>query len=131
MSNVFIKRDVSSLTNYFIVEGNPGDLYSVQDVPHGTVSKVWYDSPALGTVRRMTVYTPAGYDNGKGRYPVLYLLHGMGGDEEAWSDLGRAAEILDNLIAAGRCLPMIVVMPNGHVFNDAAPGQAPGGPGAA
>ena len=127
MSNVFIKRDVSSLTNYFIVEGNPGDLYSVQDVPHGTVSKVWYESPALGTVRRMTVYTPAGYDSGKGRYPVLYLLHGMGGDEEAWSDLGRAAEILDNLIAAGRCLPMIVVMPNGHVFNDAAPGQTPGG----
>ena len=127
MSNVFIKRDVSSLTNYFIVAGNPGDLYSVQDVPRGTVSKVWYESPALGTTRRMTVYTPAGYGSGKDRYPVLYLLHGMGGDEEAWSDLGRAAEILDNLIAAGRCVPMIVVMPNGHVFNDAAPGQKPGG----
>lgn len=127
MSNVFIKRDVSSLVNYFIVPGTPGDLYTAQDVPHGTVSKVWYESPTLGTYRRMTVYTPAGYGSGKEKYPVLYLLHGMGGDEDAWCDLGRAVEILDNLMASGKCVPMIVVMPNGHVSDDAAPGAGPGG----
>ena len=70
----------------------------------------------------MTVYTPAGYDKG-GRYPVLYLLHGAGGDEEAWTTLGRAAQIMDNLIATGKAVPMIVVMPNGNANCDAAPGE--------
>lgn len=127
LSNVFLNRDVASLTNYFIVRGGCGDLYAVNDVPHGTVSKVWYDSPTLGMVRRMSVYTPAGYEAEKHRrYPVLYLLHGMGGDEEAWCDLGRVAEILDNLTAAGKCEPMIVVMPNGNVSQEAAPGETPG-----
>jgi enterochelin esterase family protein len=72
--------------------------------------------------RRMTVYTPAGYDKG-GKYPVLYLLHGAGGDENAWSDLGRSAQILDNLIATGKAKPMIVVMPNGNPNCQAAPGE--------
>ena len=73
----------------------------------------------------MTVYTPAGYEkNTKVRYPVLYLLHGSGGDEDAWSELGRAVQILDNLIAEGKAEPMILVMPNGVYFNQAAPGAA-------
>ena len=72
--------------------------------------------------RRMTVYTPAGYNKG-GKYPVLYLLHGAGGDENAWSELGRAAQILDNLIATGKAKPMIVVMPNGNPNCQAAPGE--------
>ena len=72
--------------------------------------------------RRMTIYTPPGYDKG-GKYPVLYLLHGAGGDENAWSELGRAAQILDNLIAMGKAKPMIVVMPNGNPNCQAAPGE--------
>ncbi|MCI6524077.1 MAG: alpha/beta hydrolase-fold protein, partial [Parabacteroides sp.] len=98
-SNVYMCRDIASYTNIFIVtreKGDKGDLYSVNEVPHGNVSKVWYDSPTLQTKRRMTVYTPAGYEKG-GRYPVLYLLHGAGGDEDAWTTLGRAAQIMDNL----------------------------------
>ncbi len=122
-SNVYQIRDVGSVTNVFIIPGGRGDLYSVNDVPHGTVSKVWYKSPSLGMDRRLTVYTPAGYEGGKDRYPVLYLLHGMGGDENAWSELGRAAQILDNLIARGKAQPMIVVMPNGNASQQAAPGE--------
>lgn len=125
-SNVFISRDVATLTNIFIVGGGRGDLYAVKDVPHGTVARVWYDSPSLGMQRRMTVYTPAGYEKNNKKYPVLYLLHGMGGDEEAWIALGRTAQILDNLIAAGKAEPMIVVMPNGNVSQEAAPGETPG-----
>lgn len=127
-SNVFLMRDVRSLMNIFIIQGERGDLYNVCPGPHGTVSKVWYDSPALGMQRRMTVYTPAGYeDSGSRRYPVLYLLHGMGGDEDAWVTLGRAAQILDNLIAGGRAEPMIVVMPNGNAGLPSAPGEGPEG----
>ncbi len=127
-SNVYINRDVASTMNIFIVGGGCGDYYKVNDVPHGTVSKVWYDSPTLNLTRRMTVYTPAGYDkNKKQKYPVFYLLHGAGGDEEAWMDLGRTAEILDNLIAQGKAEPMIVVMTNGNAGEVAAPGEGPDG----
>lgn len=122
-SNAYTIRDVSTIFNYFIVPGDKSEPYMVGNVPHGTVSKVWYDSPALGMKRRMTVYTPAGYDRNSERYPVLYLLHGMGGDEEAWMTLGRTSQILDNLIAAGKVKPMIVVMPNGNVDMEAAPGE--------
>ena len=92
-------------------------------MPHGTVRKVWYDSPTAGLQRRMTVYTPAGYETSKRSYPVLYLLHGMGGDEDAWDELGRATQILDNLIAEGKAEPMVVVMPNGNISQEAAPGE--------
>lgn len=123
-ANVYLIRDVSTLTNVFIIGGDRADFYKVNPVPHGTVSRVWYDSPALGLERRMTVYTPAGYETGGKRYPVLYLLHGMGGDEEAWISLGRTAQILDNLIAQGKAKPMIVVMPNGNASQEAAPGES-------
>lgn len=125
-SNVFLNRDVATLTNIFLVGGGRDSLYAVKDVAHGTVARVWYDSPELKTKRRMTVYTPAGYESGGRKYPVLYLLHGMGGDEEAWINLGRTAQILDNLIASGKAEPMIVVMPNGNVSQKAAPGETPG-----
>ncbi len=124
-SNIYQNRDVATWTSIFIIsekEGDKGDLYSVNKVPHGNLSKVWYESPTLKLTRRMTVYTPAGYENGK-NYPVLYLLHGAGGDENAWSELGRAAQILDNLIATGKAKPMIVVMPNGNPNCQAAPGE--------
>lgn len=123
-ANVYLIRDVSTLTNVFIIGGDRADFYKVNPVPHGTVFRIWYDSPALGLERRMTVYTPAGYETSGKRYPVLYLLHGMGGDEEAWISLGRTAQILDNLIAQGKAKPMIVVMPNGNASQEAAPGES-------
>lgn len=125
--NVYQIRDVSSQFNYFIVGGTQADLYRIAKVPHGSTAKRWYDSPTLNMARRMTVYTPPGYENGKEEYPVLYLLHGMGGDEDAWPTLGRTTQILDNLIAAGKCKPMIVVMPNGNVVQQAAPGASSNG----
>ncbi len=123
-ANSYVNRDISTLSNIFIVtksNDDKGHLYSVNDVPHGTLSRVWYDSPTLGQQRRMTVYLPAAYD-GKKVFPVMYLLHGHGGDETAWGDLGRASQIMDNLIAEGKCVPMIVVMPNGNPTCNAAPG---------
>ena len=123
-SNVFQIRDTGSITNVFLIDGGYADNFKVQDVPHGTVSKVWYHSPSLDMDRRMTVYTPAGYESSGKRYPVFYLLHGMGGDENAWSELGRATQILDNLIASGKAEPMIVVMTNGNAAMEAAPGES-------
>ena len=122
-NNAFVNRDISTLSNVFIVGGGQADLYKVNDVPHGSVTRRWYDSPGLQMSRRMTVYTPPGYESSSVSYPVLYLLHGAGGDEEAWIELGRAGQIIDNLIEAGKVTPMIVVMPNGNVIQDAAPGE--------
>lgn len=126
-SNIYLFRDVATWTNYFTMSAEKYDkgwYYEVHDTPHGSISNVWYESPTLNAYRRLTVYTPAGYEKGKGKYPVLYLLHGSGGDEDAWMDLGRTAQILDNLIAEGKAEPMIIVMPNGVHFNNAAPGYA-------
>lgn len=122
-NNAHVIRDVANVSNTFLIEGGQADLYKVNDVPHGTVSRRWYNSPGNNKVRRMTVYTPPGYEENKGSYPVLYLLHGLGGDEEAWMGLGRASQILDNLIAQGKAKPMILVMTNGNVFQEAAPGE--------
>ena len=125
-NNVHQIRDVATVTNIVITPGGQGDLYSVQNVPHGTVTRTWYDSPSNKYVqkRRITIYTPPGYEQGKRKYPVFYLLHGMGGDEEAWINLGRTSQIMDNLIAAGKAEPMIVVMTNGNVVQEAAPGES-------
>jgi len=93
----------------------PGDRFmDTQLVPHGAVSEVTYFSETLIQHRRMHVYTPPGYANSRGRYPVFYLLHGAGDSDNSWSTVGRAGFILDNLIAAGDAEPMIVVMPDGH-----------------
>ena len=102
--------------------GNTWSLLSVsgaawmdtQDVPHGAVAEVTYHSSALKRVRRMHVYTPPGYVLGQGTYPVFYLLHGAGDSDDSWTSVGRAGFILDNLIAAGKAKPMIVVMTAGH-----------------
>jgi enterochelin esterase-like enzyme len=122
-SNPFLIRDVASATNIFIVGGGHADLFKTNDIPHGTVARRWYDSPGLKMDRRITIYTPPGYETSTDKYPVLYLLHGAGGDEEAWIALGRTAQIMDNLIAEGKAKPMIVVMPNGNVIQDGAPGE--------
>jgi len=123
-NNVYLIRDVASLTNIFLIGGGQADLYKVNNVSHGSVTKRWYNSPTLNMSRRITVYTPPGYEEGKDNYPVLYLLHGMGGDEEAWMTLGRTSQILDNLIAQGKAKPMILVMPNGNAAQEAAPGES-------
>lgn len=122
-NNPFLNRDVATVTNIFIVGGPQADYYKVNDIAHGSVTRRWYDSPGLGIDRRITIYTPPGYESSKTNYPVLYLLHGAGGDEEAWIALGRTAQIMDNLIAEGKAKPMIVVMPNGNASQDAAPGE--------
>jgi enterochelin esterase family protein len=107
----------------------PGsDVFDTKRIAHGAVASVHYTSTALGGIRRMHVYTPPGYETSRDRYPVLYLLHGAGDLDSSWSTVGRAGFILDNLIAANKAKPMIVVMPAGHV-NGA--GAALGGPPAA
>lgn len=122
--NVYNIRDINNLFSVLLIGGEPRvDLYKVNKVAHGTVSKVWYESPTAGLTRRLTVYTPAGYETSGKDYPVLYLLHGIGGDENAWSELGRAAQILDNLIAQGKAEPMLVVMTNGNISQEACPGE--------
>ncbi len=93
----------------------PGvDFMETKDVPHGAVAAVTYYSHSLQRFRRMHVYTPPGYELGSGKYPVFYLLHGAYDCDDSWSTVGRAGFILDNLIAAGSAVPMIVVMPAGH-----------------
>ena len=122
--NARFKRDGSRFQNILIIPGPQSSLYEVNDVPHGTVAQIWYESPSLNLTRRMYVYTPPNYEQGKSRYPVLYLLHGAGGDEDAWSSNGRATQIMDNLIAQGKAKPMIVVMTNGNATQTASPDLA-------
>jgi enterochelin esterase-like enzyme len=123
--NSQVVRDGTRFESMLIVPGKESDVYMVKDVPHGQLSKVWYPSPTLDKNRRMYVYTPPGYEKGDKKYPVFYLLHGAGGDEDAWTTLGRAPWILDNLIAQGKAEPMIVVMTNGNARSAAAPGEEP------
>ena len=118
--NVLVQRDGTRYLPMLLVPGERTENYGEAN-QHGTVSHPWYHSNILGMDRRLTVYTPYGYENNpKKKYPVLYLLHGAGGDEEAWSSMGRAAQILDNLIEKGLAKPMIVVMPNGNPNQKAA-----------
>ena len=118
--NVMVQRDGSRYLSMLLVDGERTENYKSAE-QRGTISHPWYDSKILGINRRLTVYTPYGYEaNPKAKYPVLYLLHGAGGDEEAWSSMGRTAQILDNLIQKGLAKPMIVVMPNGNPNQQAA-----------
>jgi len=106
----------------------PGsDVFDTRNVPHGAVASIHYNSTALGGIRRMHVYTPPGYETSRERYPVFYLLHGAGDVDDSWTSVGRAGFILDNLIAANKAKPMIVVMPAGHVNGAGAAlgGQVP------
>lgn len=119
-------RDGSHLLSILLVPGPGSDLYGLKDVPHGSVTQLWYPSPELGLTRRAYVYTPPGYEASSARYPVLYLLHGGGGDEDAWQTMGRANMILDNLIGQGKVVHMIVVMPNGNAWESNSQGYALG-----
>jgi enterochelin esterase family protein len=104
----------SNTTVWSLVVVPGSDAFDARKVPHGAVASVPYYSTTLGGFRRMHVYTPPGYESGKGRYPVFYLLHGAGDSDDSWSSVGRAGFILDNLIADGKAKPMVVVMPAGH-----------------
>lgn len=125
--NSRVTRDIALKLNYFFVEGDVADYYLDKDIPHGHIDKVWYPSTLNGmSQRRMFVYTPPGYTvDESSSYPVLYLLHGSGGDETSWADYGRACQILDNMIHQHAIQPLIVVMPNGNIELDAAPGESP------
>jgi len=93
----------------------PGKVWmDTAQVPHGAVSEVMYWSATFGQHRRLHVYTPPGYESNRTAYPVFYLLHGAGDSDDSWSTVGRAGFIVDNLIAGGDAVPMIVVMPDGH-----------------
>lgn len=123
--NPMIKQGVNSVDNMFFL---PGDAAAYQDskaVPHGEIRKVWYKSTTLGEERRLHIYFPPGYDSSRAKYPVFYLLHGGGDEDSGWSTIGRAGFILDNLIAAGKAKPMLVVMPNGSLPR---PPVVPGAP---
>jgi enterochelin esterase family protein len=127
--NAMTKPGLNSLDSLFLVPGEEAEFETSRDVPHGDVRALWYRSATLGMPRRMHVYTPPGYEGGSEKYPVLYLLHGGGDEDSGWSTIGRAGFILDNLIAAKRAVPMLVVMPNGSLPRPAnLPPVTPGTP---
>jgi enterochelin esterase-like enzyme len=111
-----------SNTNDWSLVYVPGASFmDTAEVPHGAVASVTYYSTALARFRRMHIYTPPGYEMGAGKYPIFYLLHGSGDCDESWTSVGRAGFILDNLIAAKKAQPMIVVMPAGHTSTTPPP----------
>jgi enterochelin esterase-like enzyme len=111
--NIEMERMQVMTRSILYVPGAP--FMDTRPVPHGAVSVVTYDSGVLKKVRRLHIYTPPGYEANQQKYPVLYLLHGANESDDSWSTLGRGNFILDNLIADGKTVPMIVVMPNGHI----------------
>jgi enterochelin esterase family protein len=112
--NYNVARDGVGFMNTVLVHGEPSAVFQARQVPHGSVTTMWVPSTLMKTPRRMIVYTPPGYEEGVTKYPVLYLLHGSGGDEDTWPTMGIANIIMDNLIADGKAKPMIVVMPNAY-----------------
>lgn len=127
-SNSETERDGNRFESLLMVSGPADAMWDFENVPHGTIEEVWYPSPTLHQDRRrMYVYLPPDYDaTANKKYPVLYLLHGAGGDEDAWVTMGRANIIMDNLIAAGKADPMIVVMPNGNATQTVSQGFGDG-----
>ena len=115
--NPFSSESLNFVRSMYEVRGAPFLEYRA-DVPHGTIASVWYESAAVGGLRRMHVYMPPGYEHDDRNYPVLYLLHGGGDTDDSWPTVGRAGAILDNLIAEHRAVPMILVMPAGHISRD-------------
>jgi enterochelin esterase-like enzyme len=121
--NAELQRDGNRYENLLMISGPASDMWDFKDVPHGQVEAIWYPSEILKEKsRRMFVYTPPNYHTSTAKYPVLYLLHGGGGDEDAWDTMGRADIIMDNLLAAGKIKPMIVVMPNGNATQTVSQG---------
>jgi len=113
--NAMIKQSMDELENIFKVTGEEIAFAEAQPVSHGDVHIIWYNSNVTNNARRVHIYTPPGYDTSDENYPVLYLIHGGGEDDAAWSTIGRAGFIMDNLLAVNRVQPMIIVMPNGKI----------------
>jgi enterochelin esterase family protein len=127
--NSAISESNNNVWSLVVVPGN--EWMDTKEVPHGAVAEVTYYSTALKKFRRAHVYTPPGYEMGQGKFPIFYLLHGAGDNDDAWTSVGRAGFILDNLIAAKKAKPMVVVMPAGHTsqtFGGRGGGRAPGAP---
>ena len=122
--NPAVKPQREPRTSILHVPGNPPLIHDFRDVPHGVVRSHDYRSKSVGRVRPLSVYTPPGYDQKtRTKYPVLFLQHGMGDNQATWTTHGKAHWIIDNLIAEKKCVPMIVVMMDGHAFvGDATPG---------
>ena len=97
------------------VQPTGDEFFAMKNVPHGALAQRWYYSRTLGTMRRMHIWTPPGYEKSRKKLPVLYLIHGGGDNDASWPGVGAAGWILDNLLAEGKMVPMIVVMPNGTV----------------
>lgn len=104
----------SNMNTWSLIYLPGSDFMDTRIVPHGAIAEVTYYSTSLKQFRRMHVYTPPGYELGRGKYPVFYLLHGAFDCDDSWSSVGRAGFILDNLIAEKKAKPMVVVMPAGH-----------------
>ncbi len=125
-----ISESNTRVQSLVIVSGS--EFMDTKDVPRGAVAQITYYSKSLGKFRRMHVYTPPGYEANQEKYPIFYLLHGAMDNDNAWSTVGRAGFILDNMIAAGKVKPMVVVMPAGHTSANMSlgglrRGEAPGG----
>jgi enterochelin esterase-like enzyme len=108
------KTSESNDTTWSLLNVSGSEFMDTKDVPHGSVAEITYWSSTLNRFRRLHAYTPAGYEMGEGKFPVFYLLHGASDSDNSWSTVGRAGFILDNLIAAGKAKPMVVIMPHGH-----------------
>ena len=131
--NYHAMRDGLRYLSPVLIPGDGSAMYQTGNVPHGTVSAVWYPSPVLKAERRLLVYTPPGYEGTTAKYPTMYLFHGGSADEEAWNMLGVFNLIMDNLIARGKAKPMIVVLPNAYWHEpavlDVGGVRRPSGPG--
>jgi enterochelin esterase-like enzyme len=128
-NNLFRKTGITGSFQSAVIVAGPDESWVTRDVPHGSVTHQFFHSNVIGDNRDFYVYTPPNFDpSGKTKYPVLYLLHGLGDDADAWTTVGRANTILDNLIADGEAKPMIMVNtlgygiadPGNH-FNDIVP----------
>jgi enterochelin esterase-like enzyme len=118
----------STIQSVLEIKNTHPAFYDAQPVPHGEIRTHWYESKSLQTTRRLTIYTPPGYENSASvRYPVLYLFHGANADETAWTRLGHVNLILDNLLAVGKTKPMLIVMPFGYGILPGTPSPTPGG----
>ncbi len=129
-NNPRVKSGSTPSTIQSILEVSAGHptFYDPHPVPHGEIRTHWYESKSLNTTRRLTVYTPPGYDHtASTRYPVLYLFHGANADETAWTRLGHVNLILDNLLAAGKAKPFLIVMPFGYGVPPGSPASVQGG----
>lgn len=112
--NPLLKTGARSTDSAVDIPGEAAAFHALQNVPHGTVHVEYYPSAATGGLRRLHVYTPPGYEQGRGRLPVLYLLHGSGDTDREWTSYGRAGLIADNLMAQGKLKPLVIVMTDGH-----------------